>query len=186
MKLLAFYGSSRKNGNTEALTNLILEELNIDDFSKIHLMDYNIKPIIDQRHTESGFQPVDDDYDSLINELLNHDAVLFATPLYWYGMSGHLKNFIDRWSQSIRNENYDFKELMKRKKMYVVIVGGKSAPITALPLVQQFQLISQFMDMEFGGYVIGKGVKPLDVLEDEGSIFSAEQLGKKIRSDLSE
>ncbi len=184
MKLLVIYGSSRKNGNTEALTKTVLNQLNKSSFDEVYLLDYHIEHIVDERHAIGGFQKVDDDYELLEKELLNHDAILFATPLYWYSMSGRLKNFIDRWSQSIRNDTYDFKEMMKGKKIYVIIVGGATAPLTALPLVQQFQLISNFMGMEFVDYVIGKGVKPSEVLEDEDSVLQAKQLGKKINVDL--
>jgi len=184
MKLLAIYGSSRRNGNTEALTKLVLEQLNKASYGEIFLLDHQIKPIIDERHSDEGFTQVDDDYESLIEQAMLYDALLFATPLYWYGMSGRLKNFIDRWSQSLRNDKYSFKESMKGKKIYLVIVGGKASPITALPLVQQFQSIAQFMDMELSGYVIGRGVKPLEVLGDEDSIIAAKQLGKKIKLEL--
>lgn len=186
MKVVAIYGSSRRNGNSEALTKLVLNELNKTSYGEIFLLDHQIKPIIDERHDGEGFTQVDDDYESLIEQTLKYDALLFATPLYWYGMSGRLKNFIDRWSQSLRSDKYTFKESMKGKKIYLVIVGGKSSPITALPLVQQFQFLAQFMEMEFSGYVIGKGVKPLEVLEDEDSIIAAKQLGKKIKLDLME
>lgn len=184
MKLMVIYGSSRKNGNSEALTKITLKQLKPTIFREVFLMDYHIEPIVDERHTSHGFHSVDDDYDSLINELLTYDAILFVTPLYWFGMTGRLKNFIDRFSQSIRNEDYDFKEEIKDKKMYVIIVGGKSASVTALPLIQQFQLISQFLAIDFRGYAIGKGVKPLEVLDDDDSILAAKQLGKKIKQDL--
>jgi len=180
-KLFVVYGSSRKNGNSQALTKIALDQLNTDQYQEIFLFDYHVEPIIDQRHEPSGFDPIDDDYELLVEAMLNHEAVLFVTPLYWYGMSGRLKNFIDRFTQSMRNEKYDFKEMIKGKKVYVVITGGPAAPVTALPLVQQFQLISQFLSMDFCGYIIGKGVRPLEVLEDEDSVLAAKQLGKKIK-----
>lgn len=184
MKLLTIYGSSRKNGNSEALAKKVLENLNQEHVHEIHVMDYHVEQLIDERHSVQGFLPIDDDYERLAQQMMNSEAILFVTPLYWYGMSGKLKNVIDRWTQSLRSTDYDFKEKMKEKKMYVVVVGGKTAPLTALPLVQQFHLISQFMQMEFSGYVIGKGVKPLEVLEDEDSILQALQLSKKIKQDL--
>ncbi|WP_424565535.1 flavodoxin family protein [Tepidibacillus fermentans] len=182
--MLTIYGSSRKNGNSEALTKKVLQQLNPKDVDEIHLMDVHIEPIVDERHTEHGFRPVDDDYEKLAIQIMNHQVLLFSTPLYWYGMSGRMKNLIDRFTQSLRSTEYDFKEKMKGKKMYVIIVGGQSAPYTALPLVQQFQLIAQFMEIEFSGYVIGRGVKPLEVLEDEEAIVQAIQLGKRIRGEL--
>lgn len=184
MKLLTIYGSSRRNGNTESLTKLVLEQLDQNLYNEMFLLDYHIEPIVDERHTDMGFQHVSDDYEMLARELMNHNAVLFVTPLYWYGMSGNLKNFLDRWTQSLRSKEYDFKEAMKGKKVYLVIVGGHAAPFTALPLVQQFQLICQYMEMDFRGYVIGRGSRPVDILEDEDALLAAKQLGKKIKAEL--
>lgn len=185
MNLIIIYGSTRRNGNTENLTKVVLEQLGGISITEEFLLEYNIQPIIDQRHDVDGFDDVVDDYDDLIKRVLIHDAILFVTPLYWYGMSGRMKNFIDRWSQSIRNKSYDFKKQMNGKKVYLLIVGGACAPVTALPLVQQFQLICQFLNMEFLGYTIGRGVKPLEVISDEGSIVGAKQLGIQIKEDLS-
>ena len=72
--------------------------------------------------------------------MLEHDTIIFATPLYWYGMSGHMKNFVDRWSQSLRDTSLHFKEKMKGKKMYVVIVGGDNPKLKALPLIASFNI----------------------------------------------
>jgi len=183
-KLLTIYGSSRRNGNTEALTQSMLKDFDSDKFTEVNLLDYHIEPIIDERHTLEGFQPVDDDYEKIEKTIIEHEGILFVTPLYWYGMSGNLKLVVDRFSQSLKSKEFDFREIMKSKKMYVIVVGGPTAHINALPLIQQFQLIARFFDMEFGGYVIGKGVKPQEVLEDEASIISVKQLGKKIKNDL--
>lgn len=185
MSLIVIYGSTRRNGNTENLTKVVLEQLDGISITEEFLLEYSIEPIIDQRHDVNGFDDVNDDYEDLIKKVLDHDAILFVTPLYWYGMSGRMKNFIDRWSQSIRNKSYDFKKQMNGKKVYLLIVGGTCAPVTALPLVQQFQLISQFLNMELLGYTIGRGVKPLEVLNDEGSIVGAKQLGVQIKNNLS-
>jgi multimeric flavodoxin WrbA len=112
---------------------------------------------------------------------MEHDAIVFATPLYWYGMSGHMKNFIDRWSQSLRDPRYDFKEAMRGKQAYVVITGGENARLFALPLVQQFDLIFRFMSMDFKGYLIGYGGKPDGILQDERALEEAKQLNRQLK-----
>ena len=39
-----------------------------------------------------------DDFDALVARMLAHRALLLATPVYWYAMSGHLKTLFDRFS----------------------------------------------------------------------------------------
>ncbi|WLD94204.1 flavodoxin family protein [Alkalihalobacillus sp. AL-G] len=177
MKILAINGSARDDGNTELLTKKALDGL---DVTHIHLRDFNIRPIDDLRHTEGGFQPVEDDNDRLVEMMLDHDILVFATPVYWYGMSGIMKNLIDRWSQNLRDSRFDFKDKLSKKTAYVICCGGDNPKLKALPLIQQFSYIFDFVSMEFGGYIIGKGNQPGEVLNDIEALAQAEQLNKHL------
>lgn len=176
MKILVLYGSSRRHGNSEALADHLTREMNA---TRIYLAEKQITPIVDKRHDPEGFSPVDDDHDEIIRQMLAHDVIVFATPLYWYGMSAQMKLFIDRWSHSLRDKRYEFKAGMAGKKAYVVIAGGDNPRIKGLPLVQQFNYICDFMGMEFAGYVLGKGGKPREVLNDERALQDAEQVRRQ-------
>lgn len=179
MKTLCLLGSTRKNGNSEYLAGKILEGT---DHTVVHLADKHIEAIHDQRHAEGGFDPIHDDYDQLIELIFSHDVILFATPLYWYGMSGPMKNFFDRWSQYLRDERFNLKEELARKKAYVAVTGGTSAKIKGLPLIQQFEYIFEFVGMEFADYIIGAGVKPGEVKEDHIALAKAEVWNRGLRS----
>lgn len=170
MKILSLLGSARKNGNTEQLINYILDGI---EHTSIQIADHHIEPIIDMRHTEEGFSITNDDCDEIIQQLLDHDVILFATPLYWYGMSGQMKLFIDRWSQYLRDERFNFKEELSKKKAYVVITGGANAKFTGLPLVQQFGHIFDFVGMTFEDYLIGIGGNPGDIMNDVATLEKA-------------
>ncbi|SHE77777.1 Multimeric flavodoxin WrbA [Seinonella peptonophila] len=163
MKITVVSGSTRENSNSEWLANRLIEGHEVD---WLKLREYKIHPIVDQRHTPGGFTLVDDDYDTLIKQVVNSDLIVFATPLYWYGMSGLMKNFIDRWSQSLRDTTFDFRQAMEGKRCFLLIVGGNQVHLKALPLVQQFQLIFEFMKIDFKGYLIGQGSKPGEVKLD--------------------
>ncbi|MBU5266633.1 flavodoxin family protein [Virgibacillus proomii] len=174
MNTVVFHGSTRINGNTEYLAHqAVPKEL----ATHIYLRDYHIQPIVDERHSERGFPNIEDDHNHLIEQLLNHDIIVFATPIYWYGMSGPMKRFIDRWSQTLRDPKYpDFRQALKGKQVYLVLVGGDNPHIKGLPLVQQFRYICQFFDMELIDYVIGQARKPGDIIANEKAIRSAKHL----------
>ncbi len=176
--MFVIQGSSRVNGNSEQLSKVMLAGLTAET---VCLRDQKITPIVDQRHEPSGFAPVADDYDSLVDRMLKHEEIVFVTPLYWYGMSGLMKNFIDRWSQSLRVEGLDFKNKMQSKKMYVVIVGGSGARLKGLPLIQQFQLIVDFMGTTLAGYIIGEAAKPGDIMRDQLAIEQAKYRNKLLK-----
>ncbi|CAM5205755.1 Multimeric flavodoxin WrbA OS=Ureibacillus acetophenoni OX=614649 GN=SAMN05877842_11148 PE=4 SV=1 [Ureibacillus acetophenoni] len=180
MKIVAFIGSSRSNGNTEKLTDVFLEGI---DFKKVYLKDLTIKPIEDKRHTEEGFSIVDDDHDFIIETILESDVLVFSTPIYWYSTSGLMKNLIDRFSQAIRDERYPtFKEHLKTVETFVVAVGGDNPRIKGLPLIQQFKYTFDFLNMPFTGYVIGKASKPQEILQDKIALSQAKLMNQQLKN----
>lgn len=179
MRIAVLQGSTRDGGNTEQLTKVLMEGV---PYTEILLREKRILPIHDQRHMEGGFDSVEDDYDEVIRQVLEHDVIVFASPVYWYSISGLLKNFMDRWSQSLRDSRYNFKELMARKTAYAVIVGGDDPRIKALPLIQQLKYSFEFIGLPFAGYVIGKASKPGDIIQDTRAIREAETLNTELRA----
>ncbi|MCS1352711.1 flavodoxin family protein [Mechercharimyces sp. CAU 1602] len=172
--MIVLYGGTRPNGNTESLTEQTLSGLEVE---RINLSQFSIAPIKDQRHERGGFDPIDDDYDTIIDRLLPHDIIVFATPIYWYSMSGIMKNFIDRWSQTMRDNRYPgFRERLGEKTAYVIAVGGDNPHIKGLPMIQQFQYICDFMGITFAGYLLGQGSKPGDIRQDARAQAGAVQL----------
>ncbi|MEH7309097.1 flavodoxin family protein [Neobacillus drentensis] len=178
MTIAVIYGGTRPNGNTETLTEHVIQGIASE---KIYLKEHHIQPIVDMRHSPDGFQDRNDEYNSIIERILPHDILIFSTPIYWYSMSGTMKNFIDRWSQTLRDPKFpDFKNRMASKKAFVIAVGGDHPYLKGLPMIQQFKYILDFMGMDFGGYVLGEGNQPEDVLQDKAALFAASQLHNKL------
>ncbi|AZB44489.1 flavodoxin family protein [Bacillus sp. FJAT-42376] len=179
MGIAVIFGGTRPNGNTELLTKRILRNLEID---WIDLNEYRILPIQDQRHAPEGFQELGDDYSSIMRRVMQHDILIFSTPIYWYSMSGLMKNFIDRWSQTLREPEYkDFKNSMSKKKAFVIAVGGDSPHLKGLPLIQQFHYIFDFVQLPFSDYIIGNANKPGDIFNDEQALFAADRLNESLK-----
>ncbi|MEC5424101.1 flavodoxin family protein [Virgibacillus sp. C22-A2] len=178
MKIAVLHGSTRENGNTEYLT---YEAVPKEKATHIYLRDHLIQPIIDERHSKEGFPEVNDNHTKLIDQMLEHDILVFATPIYWYGMSGPMKTFIDRWSQIMRDPSYShFREELGKKKAYLIAVGGDNPKLKGLPLVQQFDYICQFYGMSFEGYVLGEARKPGDIKQDKAALEAAFELVKEL------
>ncbi|RPJ96368.1 flavodoxin family protein [Rummeliibacillus sp. TYF005] len=182
MKITVLVGSSRKGGNSELLTDLVVQDI---EHEKVYIKDLNILPIEDLRHTKQGFETVNDDYDQLIEVIEKSDVVIFATPIYWYSMSGIMKNMIDRLSQAIRDERYpNLKEHLKTIRTIVVAVGGDEPRIKGMPLIQQFQYIFEFLNMPFLSYIIGEANRPGDILKDKRALSEAVWLNEKLKEGL--
>ncbi|WP_433946733.1 flavodoxin family protein [Paenibacillus sp. SN-8-1] len=175
MSIAVIYGSSRRNGNSEQLAKRLTEGFEADH---IYLADYQIKPIQDYRHTEKEPYP-EDDYRAVIDRVLAKDKLVFATPIYWYGASGLTKTFIDRWSQSLREDRDGFLAKFRGKSAWVIGIGDDEPHLKGIPLVQQFQYIFDFTGTKYEGYILGRANRPGDILEDEDALAAVEQIRKK-------
>ena len=182
MKITMLVGSSRKGGNSELLADFIVQGI---EHEKVYIKDLDIRTIEDLRHTRNGFQEIKDDYDKLIEVIMKSDVLIFATPIYWYSMSGLMKNMIDRFSQAIRDNRYpNLKEHLKTMRAIVVVVGGDEPRIKGLPLLQQFQYIFEFLNMSFSSYIIGEANQPKEILKDCRALSHAAWLNKKLKIEL--
>jgi multimeric flavodoxin WrbA len=177
MKFLHLDGSAREDGNTATLARQLLSEL---DYTEIALRDHRIELIDDKRHTAEGFQPRQDDYDGVLRSFLEADYVVFSSPVYWYGLSAHLKVFIDRWSESLRIVP-DFKAKVQQKKIFLVLVGGDEPQRKAQPIVQQFEYIAEFLELDLQGHLIGVGNKPGDIWHDAIALEQAQYINTQLK-----
>lgn len=102
MRILIILGSSRKDGDTKKVVD---ELIAITQWDLIDLNDYNIS-YYDYKH-----QNKDDDFIGLMRQIINeYDVFVFATPVYWYSMSGIMKVFFDRITDLL-----DFEKDLGRK-----------------------------------------------------------------------
>lgn len=96
MNKLIILGSSRKDGDTKRKVD---ELVSISKWDLIDLNDYNFS-YYDYEHKN-----LDDDYLPLMREVIEkYDVLIFATPVYWYAMSGIMKVFFDRITDLLDNE----------------------------------------------------------------------------------
>ncbi len=115
MNKLIILGSSRKDGNTAKIARAIQEKT---DWDIIDLNSYEIK-YYDYSHKNS-----DDDYLPLMKEIIaNYDTYVFATPVYWYSMSGIMKVFFDRLTDLLTIEK-DLGRKMRGKYMAAISSSG--------------------------------------------------------------
>ncbi|EFM09423.1 NADPH-dependent FMN reductase [Paenibacillus curdlanolyticus YK9] len=177
MGIAVIYGSARRNGNSDQLAKRLTEGF---DAVHLYLSDYTIEPIKDYRHSEKEPYP-EDDYHSVIEQVLAQDTIVFATPIYWYGASGLTKTFIDRWSQSLREDREGFLAKLSGKSAWVIGIGDDEPHLKGIPLILQFQSIFEFTRTKFEGYILGKANRPGDILEDKVALATVEEIRNKWR-----
>lgn len=98
--ILGINGSARKNGNTAKLLEKVLSiAKNLGAKTEIlHLIDKDIKPCISCLAEGKCAYPcqIKDDMQELFEKIKGVDCIVLGSPTYWYGLSGLMKNFLDR------------------------------------------------------------------------------------------
>jgi len=141
-KIIAVIGSSRRNGNTGKLIDLIANELNIE---VINLSLKNISPF-DYEHKN-----IDDDFLTLMDHILKHEHIIFASPVYWFAMSAQMKIFIDRMSDFLSVDELKDKGRELRGKIGYVVSTSISEKIDD-SFIDSFTNTFDYLGLSFGGY----------------------------------
>jgi multimeric flavodoxin WrbA len=100
VKILGIMGSPRKGKSNDTLLDAALDKIKENaDVEKIVLADYNIKPCtgcdVCVRQKPCPLEE-EDDMGNLNEKLQNADGIIIASPSYFGGVPGILKNFMDR------------------------------------------------------------------------------------------
>jgi multimeric flavodoxin WrbA len=133
-------GSSRNIGNTSKITEAISNQFNID---VINLNNYQFS------YYDYESKNREDDFLLLIRTIIsNYDTLIFATPIYWYSMSGIMKVFFDRFSDLIRIEKPTGRQL--RGKKFAVISNSHDDEID-YDFYLPFRKSAEYLGMEYIG-----------------------------------
>jgi multimeric flavodoxin WrbA len=134
---------------------------------------------------DSGRCTIDDGFEALLrDQVLPAQAVIFGTPLYWYGVSAQLKAFLDRifcFIAASEPEADLFVEGLMGKRFALVIASEESYPGAPLGVIHEIQEYARYTHSAFVGVVQGIGNKRRDVLLDPGDpIGRARDLGRRL------
>lgn len=175
MKVLGISGSMRKDGNTSDLVNVILKRCDEAGIKTefVSLSGKTIHPCLGcEKCKEKKWCVIEnDDWDDMIQKVLDSDVLIIGSPTYYYDVCGHLKNFIDR-TYSL----YHDRKLAGRKGIAVAVCANKGASRT-IQTLEGFLSTHEFSSL---GSVSGKGYQKGDVLSDGDAVDKAQKIGDKI------
>jgi multimeric flavodoxin WrbA len=98
-KILAVYGSPRRNGNTAMLLKRAVDGAKEAgaDVEEIVLRDLKMSPCLEiYACQKTGRCAIGDDFQGVYDKLLACDGIIFASPIFFYTVSAHAKILIDR------------------------------------------------------------------------------------------
>lgn len=141
-KTVIILGSSRSNGDTRK----VIEYLNNNNqYDIIDLNTLNFS-YFDYEHKNK-----DDDFIPLMREIIaKYDTLIFATPVYWYSMSGILKVFFDRITDLITIEK-ELGRQLRGKNMGAIScsIGNNLGETFWMP----FEQSANYLGMNYLGHV---------------------------------
>ena len=152
MKLTTLLGSARKKGNTATVLNWVEEELTARGHSVVRIY-LNSKTIggclgcgkCKENANEIACVQKDDAID-IFERMIASDAVLFTSPVYFWGFTSQLKRLIDRGYALVTNYHQPgHTSLMENKRIGLLVTGADAYENNAEGLFTAFDRIADFL-----------------------------------------
>ena len=182
MKVVAFNGSARKDGNTAIFINQALEELEKQDIQTemIQLSGQRIRgctacyKCFDNKDKKCAV--AEDAMNEYIARMLEADGIILASPTYFADVSAELKALIDRAGLVARaNDN-----MFRRKVGAAIVAVRRAGAIHAFDTINHFFLIGEMIIPGSSYWNVGLGLKKGDAENDEEGLQTMQQLGRNM------
>ena len=184
-EVLVLLGSPRKQGNSTTLARQIIKgaESAGAEVETIYLNGLKIKPCqgcYGCKKKNSRGCVVDDDMQSLYPKITASDALVIATPVYWFNMTAQTKIFMDRCF-GLFNADYTVNPLL-RKQIAIAMSYGDTDPFNSgcVNALRSFQDAFRYMGAKIAGMVYGSAEEPGEISSNAVLMQQAEQLGRKL------
>ena len=177
MKMVVLQGSPNKKGSTFILADCFRQgaEAAGHTVEFIDVAHARIHPCTGCVHCGyEGPCVQKDDVESIRKKILDGDMLVFATPLYYYGMSAQLKILIDRFCA--------FNSSMQRKHMKsaLLTVAWNSDSWTFEALEAHYKTLVRYLNLTDMGMVLGYGCGTPSMTEHSKYPQQAYQLGTRL------
>ncbi|MGD0626259.1 MAG: flavodoxin family protein [Thermodesulfobacteriota bacterium] len=182
MKVVAFNGSARKDGNTAILLNLVLDELKGEgmDTEIIQLAGEPLAGCIACykciKNKDQKCAVDNDRINDYIAKMHQAEGILLGSPTYIADVTASMKALVER-STIVSRANG---EMFKRKVGAGVIAVRRAGAIHAFSSLNYFFLINQMIIAGSSYWNIGIGMGPGDVRNDREGLQTMKTLGQNM------
>lgn len=133
VKIIAIYGSPRRDGNSAALLKQAVAGARQEgaQVEEVILRDYKISPCLEiYACIKAGECAIRDDFPEILAKLEASKGIMLASPIFFYSVSAHTKIFMDRcqslWVRKYWIEKQDFGNAPETRKGLFISVGATS------------------------------------------------------------
>lgn len=172
---LFLLASTRRDGNSEQLARRAAEHLPPQATATwMRLDEHPLPPFVDTRHS-TGYGDPEGTARLLAQATLEATDLVIVSPVYWYSLPAAAKLYFDHWSGWMRSPALKLRDRMKGKRLWAVLVDSDQAHEgSADPVLESLRRTAGFMEMGFGGALLGHGSKPGEALADAATAEAAE------------
>jgi len=181
MKVVAFNGSPRKDGNTAILINYVLGALQKEGI-ETEVFDLAGKKIRGCQACYQCFENLDrrcarrnDVLNECIEKMLEADGIILGSPTYFADVSSEMKALIDRSGLVARANGNMFK-----RKLGAAVAVRRAGSIHVFDSINHFFLISEMIIVGSSYWNVGVGLDKGDVEKDEEGIETMKVLGENM------
>jgi multimeric flavodoxin WrbA len=181
VKVLGINGSPRPYGNSFQALKLALRaaELEGAEVELVNLYEYEIKPCLgcvsDDIKACVYPCPINDDMVKLYPKVIECDALIISSPIYWFGVSGLLKNFLDRLTVLENMIYIDGRSWLDGKVVGFIAVGNDEG---ATALISNLMAVTNSFGMVIPPWALAYYVGEGNALEDPKLLLDSANVGR--------
>ena len=182
MKVVAFNGSPRKEGNTCQSIQVVLSELEKEGIGT-ELIQVGGKSLhgciacykcVKNKDGECAIKK--DDLNSYVKKMVEADGIILGSPVYFSNITSEMKALIDRAGLVVRANDY----LLKRKVGAPVLAVRRAGATFAFSAINFFFFLQQMVVPGSIYWNLGIGREPGEVMNDEEGVMTFKALGQNM------
>ncbi len=178
MKVIAFNGSARKDGNTSILIKTVLERIEAAGI-ETELIWLGNKPLggciacYKCLKNKDGRCAQDDVMNGYLEKMLQADGIILGSPTYFADVSCNMKALIERCGMVSRVNG----DMLKRKVGAAVVAVRRAGAYHVFSSLNSFFLIGQMIVVGSSYWNLGRGKDPGEVKDDREGMKTMADLG---------
>lgn len=190
MKTLVISASPRQDGNSHVLAQAAIDGAQASGHTVEHVfLDEYVTRMLDNcrrcRRPDDQLCSLDDRYgELLLDKMLPADGLIYAMPLYFYGMPARLKTVFDRLfcytANSAPQQDRVIPGIMN-KRVGVLISCEESYLGATQGVIAQFQELTRYLNQDLVDVVIGNGNSRGEIIHDpRDPVTAAHRLAERL------
>ncbi len=176
MKILVLTGSPRKNGNSNTLVDNFIKGAQEKGHNVVRFDSAfkSVHPCTACNHCGMNGECVfKDDFEFVRKNIVDADMVVFATPMYYFGISAQLKAVIDRF-YAINGQ------IHTPKKSALIMTYADTSAKEAEPIKNHYKVLLNYLSWTSVGEIIAPGVWLSGAVNSTDFPKQAYELGKNL------